>query len=66
MQAEARLLSINEAAERLHIGQTTLKRLIADGSVRSLKIGTRRLIAASDLDDFVVRLRAGDVSEARR
>ena len=47
-----RLLSVEEAAERLNVGRTTVYGQIADGSIRSVKVGRRRLIPASAIAEI--------------
>ena len=47
------LLSVPEAAEAMGIGRTTLNKLLATGSLGSLKIGRRRLIFVDDVEEFV-------------
>jgi excisionase family DNA binding protein len=45
--APDRLLSINEAADALGIGRSTLYQEIDAGNLRSLKVGRRRLVPSS-------------------
>ena len=47
---ERRALSINEAAETCGLSRATLYRLIADGSLATLKVGARRLVPISAID----------------
>jgi excisionase family DNA binding protein len=49
---EPALMSIDEAAERLSISRRTLMARIADGSIRSVKVGRRRLVPLSVLEDI--------------
>ena len=57
---DARLLyPVEAAARRIGVGRTTLYGLINDGSLPSVQIGRRRLVAEADLLDFVARLRSG-------
>ncbi len=51
-----RLLSIDEAAERLAIGRSMAKSLIGAGKIKTVKLGTRRLIAERDLGAFIAAL----------
>jgi excisionase family DNA binding protein len=44
------LWTIEETAEKLRIGRRTVERLLATGQMRSMKVGRRRLIAASEVD----------------
>ena len=50
------LYPINDAAGVLGIGRSTLYELIASGSIRTLKIGRRTLIAHDELERYVRRL----------
>lgn len=49
---EAVMLSLPEAAQRLGIGTTKAKQLIASGRLASVTIGRRRLIPISGLQAF--------------
>jgi excisionase family DNA binding protein len=51
--------SVAETAALLSVGRTTVYELISTGSLRTIKIGTRRLVARRDLEDFVAGLRGG-------
>ena len=51
------LLSVEEAAETLTIGRTTMFALIKKGSVETVQIGTRRLVPYESLRTFVTGLR---------
>ena len=50
------LYSTADAASMLGIGRTYLYSLLRDGSLRSVTIGTRRLVPRSELEDYVARL----------
>jgi excisionase family DNA binding protein len=50
---------LDEAADALGIGKTTLKQLIANGDIPSLKIGKRRLVRRATLEKFIARREAG-------
>lgn len=50
------VFSPSEAADYLGIGRTTLYSLIADGQIRSLKIGRLRKVRRADLDSYVNEL----------
>lgn len=52
----AELLSVEEAARRLSLGTTTLKRKIAAGDIESVLVDRRRLIPASAIRDYVTHL----------
>lgn len=47
------LYTINQAAEALCVGRSTIYELINTGELPSVKIGTRRLVARSDVTSFV-------------
>ena len=49
----AMLFAITEAALILGIGRTNVYALLKQGQLRSVKIGGRRLIPRSALEDFV-------------
>lgn len=48
-----RLLSVDEAAERLGIRRVSIYRLFAEGQLRSCKVGRRRLIPASSVRELI-------------
>ena len=54
---ELRLISIPEACERLSIRHWSIYRLINEKSLKTVKIGARRLISLRDLNDFIETLR---------
>ena len=47
------LLSVSEAHRRLGIGRTTFFAELGSGRMRSLKVGSRRLIPASALQEWI-------------
>ena len=49
---DAVMLSIPEAAERLGVGTTKVKQLIASGQLASVTIGRRRLVPVAILRSF--------------
>jgi excisionase family DNA binding protein len=51
------LVSISEAAEALGVSHRTVRSLVYAGTLRSIKVGARRLIAVEDLEGFVRTLR---------
>ncbi|WP_417729550.1 helix-turn-helix domain-containing protein [Roseovarius sp.] len=55
-------VSPNEAARLCSIGRTTLYAALSTGDLKSIKIGTRRLIALDALRDWLKRneTRAGE------
>jgi excisionase family DNA binding protein len=48
-----RLLSLDQAADRLSITTRYLQMLVARGDLPTIRIGRRRLVRAADLDAFV-------------
>ena len=53
-----RLVNAEDGARALGIGRSGVYLLMQRGELRSVKIGSRRLIAVADLDAFVSRLEA--------
>jgi excisionase family DNA binding protein len=53
---ERLLLTVEEAAELLHLGRSTVFDLIRSGELPSVKIGRSRRIPADSLRDFARRL----------
>lgn len=51
--APDRLLSVDEAAERLGIGRTRAYGEIAAGRLRSVLVGRRRLVPSSAIAEFI-------------
>jgi excisionase family DNA binding protein len=58
-----RALRVEQAARSLGLGRTTFYGLIADGSIRTLKVGARRLVPVEALDEFLQRSRESDATE---
>ena len=54
------LLDINETARRLGISRAKLYQFILDGSLRSIRIGRRRLVPTEALGEFLLELRQGN------
>jgi excisionase family DNA binding protein len=54
---EKKLYSIDEVLETTGLGRTKLFELLANGSVASVRVGTRRLIPVSALDSWIEGLR---------
>jgi excisionase family DNA binding protein len=50
------VLTVEEAAERLGIGRTTMYALIRSGDVESVTIGKLRRVPAHCLSEYVARL----------
>ena len=53
------LVSVDSAAEALGLRRSMLYELLAKGQLRSVKVGSRRLIPAEALREFVASLEAG-------
>jgi excisionase family DNA binding protein len=51
------LLTVEEAAQRLGIGRTTMYRLVSSGEVESVTLGRLRRVPSECLDEFVATLR---------
>jgi excisionase family DNA binding protein len=49
------LLTVKDVATRLAIGRTTVYELIANGGLRTIKIGRCRRIPESALDEWIAR-----------
>jgi len=58
------LLTVEEAAQRLSIGRTTMYSLVSTGAVKSVTIGRLRRIPAECLDTYVSALLAGCQQES--
>lgn len=56
---EAVLLTVEEAAERLRIGRTTMYALVSAGVVESVKVGRLRRVPVECVDAYVTVLRTG-------
>ena len=52
------LLTVEEAAQRLNIGRTTMYALVSTGVVESVTIGRLRRVPSESLDAFVASLRS--------
>ncbi len=52
------LLTPEQAAAAIAIGRSKMYELLAEGTIESVRIGSRRRIPAAALEDFVERLRA--------
>ncbi len=51
------LLTVEEAAERLRIGRTSMYRLVSTGAVETVTVGRLRRVPAECLAEYVTRLR---------
>ncbi|EUA83397.1 excisionase family DNA-binding protein [Mycobacteroides abscessus subsp. abscessus] len=45
--------------ERLSVGRTTVFELMANGELQSVKVGRRRLVSESAINEYIARLEAG-------
>ncbi|WP_460664790.1 helix-turn-helix domain-containing protein [Kribbella swartbergensis] len=52
------LLTVEQAAQRLGIGRTSLYALVKSGEIESVPLGRLRRIPAECLDEYVARLRS--------
>ncbi|HEY1988121.1 MAG TPA: helix-turn-helix domain-containing protein [Acidimicrobiales bacterium] len=50
------LVTVEEAAGLLRLGRTRAYELVLGGRIRSVKVGRRRLVVRSSLEDFVNQL----------
>ena len=50
------LLSVEEAAQRLNVGRTTVYALIKAGDLVTVKVGRRRLVPAEAVDAYIAAL----------
>jgi excisionase family DNA binding protein len=53
LEAHAEVLTVNEVCEALRLGRTVVNSYLWDGTLPSLKIGRRRLVLRSDLEQFL-------------
>jgi excisionase family DNA binding protein len=54
---QAVLLTVEEAAERLRIGRTSMYRLVSTGAVETVMVGRLRRVPPECLAEYVARLR---------
>jgi excisionase family DNA binding protein len=57
LPVEAVLLTVEEAADRLRIGRTTMYALVSSGAVESVKVGRLRRVPIECVDAYVTVLR---------
>ena len=53
------LLSVEQCAQTLGLSRTSTFSLVRGGQLRSLKVGSRRLITRASLDEFIVAATEG-------
>ncbi|WP_276981782.1 helix-turn-helix domain-containing protein [Ferrimicrobium acidiphilum] len=56
MPENTQLLTVLEAAQELRIARSSVYKLMSRGELKSVHVGTRRLIRRSDLAEFVASL----------
>jgi excisionase family DNA binding protein len=61
--AKPKAVSVQEAARLLALSRTSLYELLDAGRIRSVKVGSRRLIPAVALDDFLTGPDRADTPE---
>jgi excisionase family DNA binding protein len=59
------LLTVREAAELVGVGRTTIYKLIGDGTLVSLRIGSSRRVPLSSIHAYVDRLCASGNASTR-
>ena len=60
---QSRFLSVAEAADDLHVTERFIRKLIANGDLRAVKVGTRLIrIRREDLDELIHPLQANGPS----
>lgn len=47
------LHTIEEVATRLRVGKRTVERFVAEGRIRSVKVGRRRFVRDAEVDRFL-------------
>ena len=60
------LLEVHEARARLRLGHTKFYELLRTSQVRSVKIGSRRLIPAEALDEYIAALARSSGAEGAK
>jgi excisionase family DNA binding protein len=53
------LNSITDVMDRLKVGRSTVFELLATGELRSVKVGSRRLVSDEAIAEFIARLESG-------
>ena len=59
VSSQAVLLTVEEAAERLRIGRTSMYRLVSTGVIETVTVGRLRRVPSECLAEYVARLRQG-------
>ena len=60
------LYTVGEACRTLSIGRTKFYALVASGEIPIRKIGTKTLVASSDLRDWVARIPKVEIRQPTR
>jgi len=63
VEESKRLLTVDEAAERLGIGRSHAYVYLLRGDLESIKLGRSRRVPAEAVDDFIRKLRAQQAEE---
>lgn len=63
---QARLLPVEAVITQLGVGRSTVFELMSSQRLRSVKIGRRRLVPQSAVDDFVADLLASEPAGGNR
>ena len=50
---EPKLISISHSCELLSLGRTTIYRLISEGTLKTVKIGSRRLVKMESIKSLI-------------
>lgn len=58
-EGEARLHGLDTVMERTNLGKTQVYKEFESGRLRSVKIGRRRLVSESALNEFITELEHG-------
>ena len=66
LAAELRLISLQEACERLGIGHWSIYQLINKNHIKTVKIGARRLISLKALNAFIRELEEKHEAQSKR
>jgi excisionase family DNA binding protein len=62
LEEQSLLLTVSQAAKRLSIGRSHAYVIVMKGEIPSVKLGKSRRVLASDLEDYVLRLKAEQVA----
>jgi len=62
-QSDAVLVGLTDAARRMGLGLSTVKALVQRADLRSIRVGKRRLIPVSAIEEFVAHRLADESAE---